>query len=139
VGTKLFPTYPTRATFADGVADVIATTNPRLLAVGGDGTNTVAPYIGIEHNPANIDLDKAVQLFKDASVNAGATSLTEGRLTGPAGELAWVGNTTVLSFQRADYLLLSGGELWKLSYMTMGDLADTKAIADKIAQSLRPH
>ena len=81
-------------------------------------------------------LDQVVGAFVDAYAGVGVTDPAQGRLTGPSGDIAWVENTSSGAFARIDYLLVSGGQVWKLTYLTFGQLEPEREAADRIATSL---
>ena len=139
VGAQLQPDSPDGATFADNVAAEIASTGPRMLALDGEApaSGPAQPsFVAIERNPGDMGLDQVVSTFVDAYAGVGVTNPAQGRLTGPSGDIAWVENTAAGAFSRVDYLLVHGGQVWKLTYLTFHQLDLEREVADEIATSL---
>lgn len=139
VGAQLQPDSPDGATFADNVAAEIASTGPRLLALDGEAPDSgpaQPAFVAIERNPGDMGLDQVVSTFVDAYAGVGVTNPAQGRLTGPSGDIAWVENTASGAFSRVDYLLVHGGQVWKLTYLTFRQLDLEREVADEIATSL---
>jgi hypothetical protein len=85
-----------------------------------------------------LGLDQAVDGLRAVPDPQGMVAGGDGRLTSPAGEIAWLDFTIPgVQVTGRHYFLVVGADLWRLSYLNPYDEPD-RTVPDRIATSLTP-
>jgi hypothetical protein len=85
-----------------------------------------------------LGLDEAVDGLRAVPDPQGMVAGGDGRLTSPAGEIAWLDFTIPgVQVTGRHYFLVVGADLWRLSYLNPYDEPD-RTVPDRIATSLTP-